>query len=149
LWAQAVEDASKVRRRRWPIVKRVLGATATAVILLSVLGGGCYAVVNYLNNVQRLRQSEKIVLDYLNPWLGSANIEPLKSLHFTDAPPFLRLPASVSFENELVTLARTSRRSAGFLKGTFDRPTGTLTLDLELASGTRQQGITVHLSPVP
>ena len=149
LWAQAVEDASKVRRRRWPIVKKVLSATMTAVILLSVLGGACYAVANYVNNVRRLRQSEKVVLDFLNPWLRDAHIAPLKSVPFTDASPFLRLPDAISFEAELTTLGRANRRSAGGLRGTFDRPTGTLTLDLDLASGTHQEGVTVKLSPVP
>jgi len=35
------------------------------------------------------------------------------------------------------------------VKGTFDRATGTLELDLDMGDGTQQQGLKVQLSPVP
>jgi len=149
LWAKAVDEASKVRRSRWPLVKRVLSVTMTTAILASVLGGGCYAVINYRNNIQKLRQSEKVILDGLNPRLRNMQFDPLTALSFDDASVYFRLADAISFEAALTRQARPGRRSTGAVKGTFDRATGTLELDLDMGDGTQQQGLKVQLSPVP
>jgi serine/threonine protein kinase len=149
LWAKAVDEASKVRRSRWPLVKRVLSAIVTTAILGSVLGGGVYAVINYRNNVQKLRQSEKVILEALNPLLRNMQVEALSALTFADASPYFRLADAVSFETALTWSARPGRRSVGAVKGTFDRATGILEWELHMPDGSEQHGFKAQLTPVP
>jgi len=148
LWVKAVEEASSVRRSRWPIVKRVLGMLATLAILGGVAGGGYYAVTRYLANSQKIRQSEKIVLEALNPQLRTLQVDPLEALTFADASSFGGLPTALSFEAPLMRQSRAGKRPVGVLKGTFDRSTGTLLVDLDLDGG-QQRGVKFQLSPVP
>lgn len=149
LWAKAVEDASKVRRSPWPLIKRLLGWAATSAVLCSVLAGGYVAVANYQKNVQRVHQSEKLILDSLNPWLRTMQIQPLTTLHFTNASPYFRLPDTIGFEAELTPPTQANRRTVGALRGTFDRSAGTMTLDVKMADGSEKRGITTQLIPVP
>ena len=54
----------------------------------------------------------------------------------------------MSFETALTRPTRAGRRPVGVLKGTFDRTTGMLQVDLDLDGG-QQHGVKFELSPVP
>ena len=148
LWVKAVEEASSVRRSRWPIVKKAIGMLATLAILGGVAAGGYYAFARYQVNSQKLLQCEKIVLEAVNPQLGALKVEPLEGLTFADASPISGLPATMSFESPLMRASRSGRKPAGVLKGTFDRATGVLLVDLDLDGG-QQRGVKFELAPVP
>jgi serine/threonine protein kinase len=150
LWAKAVQEASESRRDRGRLVKILLKVTALVVVLGGV-GWGCYAGVHaYQRNAQRLRQSEKTVLEAVNLQLRAMQFDALDSVQFTQGSPYLGVPATLSFESPVsVTSSPGVRRPFGTLKGKFDRTSGVLELDADLLDGTQQRGVKLSLAPVP
>jgi len=150
LWVQAVEEAEAAARRRRFNVRAILGVAAKVAVVLGILGGAYYAGSWVLGNSQALKQSEQQILEAVNSALREKRVEPAQAVTFSEGSLLLGVPPRLSFEVAVTVKSRASAaRPFGAVKGTFNRATGELQMDIDLMDGTQERGLTSRLAPVP
>lgn len=150
LWVKAVEEAEQARRRKRYSIRALLGWVMTLAAFAAVAAGVYFAAAMYWRNSQRLRQSEKLIVEAVRQVLQGKPIDPIENLQFAEGSPWLGVPERLRFEIPVSCTTRPGgKRPFGTIKGTFERTTGTLHLDVSLSDGTEQRGLVGRLSPVP
>lgn len=150
LWVQAVEEAEAAARRRRFNVRAILGVAAKVAVVLGILGGAYYAGSWVLGNSQALKQSEQQILEAVNSALREKRVEPAQAVTFSEGSRLFGVPPRLSFEVAVTVKSRASAaRPFGAVKGTLDRATGELQMDIDLMDGTQERGLTSRLAPVP
>jgi len=119
-------------------------------VVLGILGGAYYAGSWVLGNSQALKQSEQQILEAVNSALREKRVEPAQAVTFSEGSLLLGVPPTLSFEVAVTVKSRASAaRPFGAVKGTFNRATGELQMDIDLMDGTQERGLTSRLAPVP
>jgi len=157
-WQQAVKDADRDYRRRHGIgfmnVLRKHMKTGVNVIMslivLAGVGAGCFFAYQYWStNSQLIADSEKQVLDAVNPHLGMNRLTKLSSIGFPEASSVFGVPEKLAFEELVFQISAVGGRQAGIVKGEFHRTSGLLQVQIDLVASKGVPQFTVQMQPVP
>jgi hypothetical protein len=152
-----VKTADRDRRRRLgkglfgrlrAAMGKAAGPILKLVVLAVLLGGIGLGVFVWRQNARVLGQSEERIVEALNPALRQASLEPISSIDFTNASDWRPAPTALQFEAPVFQTTQREPQQAGTLTGSFNRTTGGLKVDLDLASGVDQPTILLQTKPV-
>ncbi len=122
------------------------------LLLVGVLLAGGYSVAQYWwRNSRTIRQSQAEVIEALNRQLRALKVDEFSSIDFPEASRVLGVPQELAFEQYVYqTTELLGHRPVGKTKGTFDRATGTLEVEIDFAEGrSRDTRLRLQLRPVP
>lgn len=157
-WQQAVKDADRDYRRRhgigfFNVLRKHMKTGVNVIMSLIVLAGvgvGCFFAYQYWSaNSQLIADSEKQVLDAVNPHLGMNRLTKLSSIGFPEASSVFGVPEKLAFEELVFQTNALGGREAGIVKGEFHRTSGLLQVQIDLVASTGVPRFTVQMQPVP
>lgn len=121
------------------------------VLLVAIGLGVCLGIaLRWRANSRRIHQTERTIREAVNQRLLRHKVDPLSVVALTEASRLFGVPEVVKFEQPLFqTTEATGRRPYGTVSGQFNRKTGEIEIDLELADGRRERGVRAQLTPVP
>ena len=130
------------------LLGRVIGPIIALVLLVAAVWGSYVGFNAWRLNSRLIDQSEQRILMVVNKILPKARLEPLTSIHFTNASTFGSLPETLSFQEPLFGETNVGRRRGGTLTGQFDRAKGEIKADIEFYNGNNANGLVFRVKPV-